>query len=192
MQTASRSGELIVKQHPSAGVVFDSISRVLFVLAGVLVIFAMLAISGGVVMRYLLGMPLSWVVEATAYSLLFITFLGVTWTLKKGRHVRITVVSEKLSPRNQAILDVVVFVIGAAICLVIVWYSSLVDLGLFQSGELTGLTVLELPKGPQLVIIPVGMFFLFFYSLVELIRSLLRLIYQRDHHADCSEEESPC
>ena len=63
--------------------IFDSIMSSLYVLAGVLVIFVMLAVSFDVTMRYFLGNPQGWVLTITEVMLLYITFLGTAWLLKR-------------------------------------------------------------------------------------------------------------
>ena len=68
---------------------FDLAIGVLFVLAGVLIMFVMLATSTDVTMRYFLNRPIVWLMEVSEAILVYITFLGCAWVLKRDAHVRI-------------------------------------------------------------------------------------------------------
>jgi TRAP-type C4-dicarboxylate transport system permease small subunit len=141
------------------GAFFDRIIDLLAFLAGVLVILAMVAVCAEVVMRYFLNSPLIWVSETTEIALLFIAFLGTAWLLKKEGHVKVDIVLARVNPRAQALLGIISSIVGVFICVLLVWYGALVSFQFIQK-DLYEPTILELPKGPLLTIIPVGSFFL--------------------------------
>jgi TRAP-type C4-dicarboxylate transport system permease small subunit len=120
----------------------------------------MLAVVYEVVMRYFLGRPTIWVVELSEYSLLFITFLGATWVLRREGHVKLDLVLGRLNPRTQVLLNIITSVLSAAICLALLWYSAEVTWDHFQSGWIRP-KVLNIPSAYILVIIPVGSLLLF-------------------------------
>lgn len=140
--------------------IFDLILDSLAFVGGALLILAMLAVSYDVVMRYFLHRPSLWIFEMTEYSLLYMTFLGTAWVLKKERHVRMDLVLNRLNPRSQALANVLTSIVGAIICLVIAGYGAKVTWAYVQYGYHSS-SPLKFPQGPILAIIPVGSFLLF-------------------------------
>ncbi len=140
--------------------IFDSIIGMLAFLAGILLSFMMLGVSADVSMRYLLNRPIPWMLEVTEYCLLFITFLGAAWVLKRERHVTIDLVLNRLNPRTQATFNIITSVIGAIVCLVVAWYGAQATWDYFLTG-LYRLTFLRPPSALIMAIVPIGSFLLF-------------------------------
>ena len=124
----------------------------------------MLCVSADVILRSVLNRPITWVNEGTEYSLLYITFLGAAWLLKKEGHVRVDIVLNRLEPRTRGILNVVTSVILAVVCFLLVWYGTQSTLDNFQRGILS-VRYYELPKFAFLAVIPLGSLLLFIESL---------------------------
>jgi len=139
--------------------IFDRITDLLAFFAIAIIIFIMLSVTYDVVMRYF-GHPTLWVVEISEYSLLYMTFLVAAWLLKREGHVKIDLVLNRLSPRAQAMTNVITSIFGLIICLVITWYTAKVTWSHFERG-LYMPTYLEVPNAYILVVIPVGSFMLF-------------------------------
>ena len=139
--------------------VFDRTIDSLAYLADVIIICLMLAVVVGVVMR-LIGIPVLGLFEITEYSLLFITFLGAAWLLKKEGHVKMDILLSRLSARDQTLVNIITSIIGVIICLAVTWYGVRVTLESFQTGYFTQ-SYLKLPRAPLLAVIPVGGFLLF-------------------------------
>lgn len=140
--------------------IFDGTVDAFSILACVLLIFVMLAVCAEIVFRYFLHSPIIWVVEISEVILLYITFLGTAWLLRREGHVKIDLLLSRLKPKTQAWFNIIISVIGAIMCLLLVWYSAQETWVLFQRGVLTP-TVLALPKAPIILIIPIGSFLLF-------------------------------
>ena len=139
---------------------FDRLIDSLVYLACGLLVFALTAVSVEIIFRYFLNRPSIWVAEITEYILLYITFLGTAWLLRREGHVKIDLLLSRLKPKTQAWFNIIISVIGAIMCLLLVWYSARETLVFFQRGVLTP-TVLALPKAPIILIIPIGSFLLF-------------------------------
>jgi len=134
------------------------------VFAGVLVIGIMLSVSADVTLRTFLNRPITWVLEGTEYSLLYITFLGAAWLLKREGHVRVDIVLNQLEPRPRAILNVVTSIILAIVCFLLVWYGTQSTLNNLQRGILS-VRYYSLPKFAFLAVIPLGRLLLLVDSL---------------------------
>ncbi len=79
-----RSREKLLKK---ASYVFDHILGALMSLGAAIVAFLMLSVCWDVIARTFAGKPLTWVLEFTEYSLLYMTFLSTAWVLKDEGHV---------------------------------------------------------------------------------------------------------
>jgi len=171
-----------MKLLAKAGTLFDRTVNYLAFVAAVLIIFTMLSVGAEVVMRYFLHRPMIWVMEVTEIILLFITFLGTAWLLRREGHVKVDIVLGHLNPRAQALLGIISSIIGIIVCIVLVWYGIQVSYDYTQGG-LYEPTLLELPKGPLLAIIPVGSFLL----LIQFVRRTYG--YLQHFRASPNEEE---
>ena len=138
---------------------FDRTLGILAFLGAVLMACMMLGVSVDVVLRYFFSRPIHWMLEVTAYSLLWMTVLGVAWVLKGEGHVKVDVLLNRFRPRVQAALTIITSLIGAIIFLVITWYGVKVTWEHLQTGYFLS-TLLRPPKWPILAIIPIGSFFL--------------------------------
>jgi C4-dicarboxylate transporter DctQ subunit len=143
---------------------FDRIIVLMTILAGILLVFAMLIISGAVASRYFLGRPIGWVIEISEYIILFVTFLVAAWVLKQDEHVKMDIVLNQLNPRTQAMINVITSGISAIVCFILTWYGAKVTWELFETSYFTP-TLLELPKFIIIAIIFIGSFLLFIQCL---------------------------
>jgi len=98
---------------------------------GIILLFAMgLLITADVVLRYFFNAPTQFTTEVTGYLMAGVTFLGFAYTLEKGGHIRIEVVTNYIRPAARKRLDLVTSIISLsflAACVgptwVMVWES---------------------------------------------------------------------
>lgn len=138
--------------------VFDAIINLLTILAAAIVIFMMLGIVTEVLFRYF-GGSILWMFEVSEYSLLFMTFLGAAWLLRREGHVKMEIILDRLNLRNQTLVNITTSIIGAIICSILTWYGAKVSWEHFQMGYFLK-TTLEPLTFPILAVIPVGSFLL--------------------------------
>ena len=138
--------------------IFDRALGLFAIMAAAVIIFMMLSVCAEVVMRYFLNRPIIWVVEFNEYALLYATFLGTAWVLKREGHIRLELVVEQLRPRARAMVGIITSVLGTIFCGVLVWYSALSTCDHFLRGVWSSASMLEVPTAYVLVIIPVGSF----------------------------------
>ena len=148
-----------MKRRTKAGALFDRILNLLLFPAGAILVFILLSITAEVIMRYFFNRPITWVVEISEYSLLYITFLGAAWVLREEGHAKVDAVLWRLPQKARAFVNMVTSVAGTLICMVLLWQGALMTWENFQSGYLTQ-TILEVPKYLILAIVPVGSFLL--------------------------------
>lgn len=147
---------------PKSGitVVFDRLVNLLVILAAILLVFTGLIVNFEVVARYFFKNPQEWVMPATEFSLFCITFLTACWLLQEDRHVSLDLVVERVNQRTQSLLRTITSIIGAIVCLIILWYSAETIVDHAQRNVDASMT-LRIPKASLLVLIPVSMFLLF-------------------------------
>jgi C4-dicarboxylate transporter, DctQ subunit len=81
--------------------------------AGVLCVIAMMVVvTYEVVSRYLLNSPTMWSDEISSYLLIAIVFLGLAQNLRRGDHIRIDIITEKVSARVRAWLELFAYAVG--------------------------------------------------------------------------------
>jgi C4-dicarboxylate transporter DctQ subunit len=151
------------------GEILDRVLNVLAALAILLLVFITLIITYTIGARYLaLPVPV-WVVQFSEYALLWITFLGAAWLLRKDLHVRIDLLMGLLSPRGQRIMRILHNGMGTIVSAVIAWYASGLVWDFFQRGVMD-IRAIDMPRFAVLVVIPFG----FMLLLLEFVRQLVK------------------
>lgn len=140
--------------------VFDNATNILAVLSAILIISVMLAISLAVATRYFLKLTWTGLIELSAMSLLFVTFLGTTWVLRKEGHVTMDILVDRLNPRGRSLLNMATSILCALMCLVLIWYGAQVTWTRYLEGSWV-FANLTIPDAYFLFIIPLGSLFLF-------------------------------
>jgi TRAP-type C4-dicarboxylate transport system permease small subunit len=140
---------------------FDSFLNIGGAMASGLMVAVMLLTSVKVFFRYVLREGLLGVDQISGTLLLYITFFGAAWVLRKEEHVTIDLLVTRLSPKVRRWLNVINSIIGAAICLVLTLYGTLEVINSWQRGILIPAEI-EIPRVVNLAVIPLGCFFLLF------------------------------
>lgn len=135
--------------------IFDRIVDSAAALAGVILMGIMLVVSGDVVFRYFLHAPIKGADEISEILMLYITFLGTAWLLKKGGHITIDVLFTRFKPETQMRLTAIFCLLGALISLVWLWYGAQSTISFWQRG-VTNPTILRPPRAAIVAVIPVG------------------------------------
>ncbi len=170
------------------GSVFDWVVDWLAYATGAIFIFIMIAVTVDVSSRKLLGVPIQWVDEVTGYLLLYTTFLGAAWLLKKEGHVSVDVVVERLNQKTRTWLNVVISILIGALCLIMACSGVFATLDVYRRGVFT-VTILEAPLALLVAVIPLGFFLLFLqflrraYGYIEVLKG--RQTALKKGHEEC-------
>lgn len=150
---------MAIKILKRTSIILDgTIDRIADVAAGILAL-GMFAVLVNVTLRVLRMHTIQGMTSILGISMLFITFLGATWVLKREKHITVDILLSRLRPRAQAVLNFVTSTISAIVCLVIVWYGAVVTWGNYQSGYFKA-SELNIPEAYVVFIIPLGGLFL--------------------------------
>lgn len=139
--------------------IFDNFLNTGGALAGVLLIAVMLLTSVKVFFRYVLQEGLLGVDQISGTFLLYITFFGAAWVLKREEHVSIELLVVRLRPKTRRWLNVINSIVGAIICLILTIYGSMEVIYSWQKGILIPAEI-EIPRVVNLTVIPLGSLFL--------------------------------
>lgn len=144
----------------------DHLIEFLFLGACGLLVITLLLTSADVIMRYFFNNPIIGAGEISENCLFFMTFLSTAWLQKREKHINIDLLVVHLKPRTRAVVNSIVSIACALICLIITWYGGEVTWREFQNNEHFS-TLLGLPKAPIHIFIPVGCFLLFIQFLLK-------------------------
>jgi TRAP-type C4-dicarboxylate transport system permease small subunit len=154
---------------------FDTILHLLAILGMVILTLMMLVVCWEVVTRYFFGRGTVWVIEFSEYAILYITFLGTAWVLKRDGHVEMDLITNRLKHKTQAVIKGAVSILAALLCFVFTWFGSGVALEHLSRG-MHQPTLVGPPDFPLLAVIPVG----FFLLCVQFLRRAYRYLIIKD------------
>lgn len=116
----------------------------------------MLLVVAKVAMRYFFNSPIVWVIDITEYAMLFITFLGIAWLLKKEGHVIMDLLLDRLNQKGRHLATAITSFVAAIICFIITWYGVVVGLDWYNINYFYQ-GALDIPAFYLEAVIPVGM-----------------------------------
>ena len=137
-----------------------------------LILAATLISSVNAAMRKAFSLSSNAALEIQWYLFAAVYLLGAGYTLLRDEHVRIDVVSSRLSRRTQCIVDVVGFVVFVLpLCAAIIWMSYPYVHNAYVSGEVSSNTG-GLIRWPAYVLVPIGFALLGLQALSELFKRI--------------------
>jgi C4-dicarboxylate transporter DctQ subunit len=139
-----------------------------------------------VALRYLVGAPLSWSVGFVGdYALIGLFFLGLSYTVREGAHVRIDLVYTRLGPAGRRALDLLGPLL-TAVFLALVGYGGLLltlESARFGDAPLAGASELSWPVWTSTVMVPLG-------AGLAVLRALHILVTVARHGTDPTDDRS--
>jgi TRAP-type transport system small permease protein len=109
-----------------------------------LILLVVTAITVQVFTRYALGMPIAWVEESATYAFIWLTFVGASLGLKRGRHIFIATFGSLLPPRGRAALHALVWLL-VLLTLVVLVHQGVKVMGVESRSNTISLPI-ELPR----------------------------------------------
>lgn len=131
---------------------FNKLVDFLAGLSCVMLVFIVLSITYQVIGRFFFNIAPMWVNCMVEFCLLWLTFFGATYVLRKEKHIEVDLFISGLSQRQALLLKIVTSFVGSAVCLVLTYYSAIV----VWSNYLRGINVLKAMETPKsLVLFPI-------------------------------------
>ena len=104
-----------------------------------------------IVMRTFFSAPLKWAEELARYLQIWITFLGIGYGIRRGSHIGMTLLKDRLPPVLKALCGLIVDVAGF-LAFIVLFRTSLQ----FLAHQNVVSTAMELPMQLVYLVIPVG------------------------------------
>lgn len=139
----------------SPGGIFDFVLDGFAYLAGLILLAMILFVSYACFARYLNINPPVWILQFTEYALLWVTFFGAGWLLRKGGHIRMDTFVNRLAPKTRRIVLLFDDILGLGICLVLFWFGTLNTLDM-QRRQIVDFNSILFPKHLIFWVIPLG------------------------------------
>jgi tripartite ATP-independent transporter DctM subunit len=120
----------------------------------------------GVISRYVLNTPLTWTDEAASILFLWLACLGAVVALRRGEHMRMTALVDKVSPAARAWLDTFAIAATLAYLLMVVYpaYEFAVDEAMVTT------PALEISNAWRVAALPVGLGLMAALSVTRLLK----------------------
>lgn len=86
-------------------------------------------------MRYVMGASLSWSEELSRYFFIWATYVGIAYAVRKDAHIRVTMATDLLSPRGQAVMRIVSHIIFGAFAIFVMYQGWFMVEKTFRFGQ---------------------------------------------------------
>ncbi|MEN3792272.1 TRAP transporter small permease [Fulvimarina sp. MAC3] len=130
----------------------------LAIFEAVVLAFGTLLLAGvsvaNVIGRFLFGQSLYFAEELSQFLVILITFAGIGYAARHGRHIRMSALYDELPDAGRKALMIVIALVTAAIMFVLAWYSYFYVLSVYETGRISPVT--RIPVFLTLVWLPLG------------------------------------
>ena len=112
--------------------------------------------------------------EVAEFLLIFVTFVGISYAVRKARHVRMGAFFDMMNPRFEKIFMIIIATVSAVVMLIMAVIAYEYVMVAMNRGHETG--ALRLPCWIFYAIIPVG----FFMAGIQYIRTIIKNLTEKD------------
>lgn len=135
--------------------IVDRLSGALAVLGAALLGGIALAVFYEVVARFVFAAPTEWSLELTTYALVWSSFFGAAEALRRGRHVKVDLLLERLSPAAQRGIGFCTDLVAFVFCVLVVREGARF---VYQSyvTDATSISTLRMPMFIPELAVPLG------------------------------------
>ncbi len=138
------------------GLVDTAIARIEAVMLAAGVLLMALNTVANVVGRYVFRSSLFFSEELNSVLIILITFAGISYAARHGRHIRMSAIFDTLPPRPRKMMMILISVVTAVFMFGLSWYSLGYIVTLAGQGRL--MSALQIPVWWIYVWVPVGFF----------------------------------
>jgi TRAP-type C4-dicarboxylate transport system permease small subunit len=126
-----------------------------------------------VLSRTLFSRPIPGAVELSEYMLVVVILLGLAYTQQVKGHPRVTLIVTRLPLRFQAILEILINLLGLFIISIVIWQGWVLAMG--RAAAVVS-DVLRISQLPFRLLVSVGSILLFFELLIDLLVATEKLL----------------
>ena len=107
-----------------------------------------------VIGRFVLGESIAFTVEFNRFLIVLITFVGIGYAARNGRHIRMSAFYDRLPDRGRKAMMIIIALVTAAAMFVLAWYAYVYVASVAASGRIA--PSLRVPVYLTLLWVPVG------------------------------------
>lgn len=104
--------------------------------------------------RFLFGTSIYFTEEANQFLIILITFVGIGYAARMGRHIRMSAIFDTLPDLGRKILMVTIALVTAAAMFVLAWYAFFYVQGVYETGRVSA--SLRIPMYITQIWVPIG------------------------------------
>lgn len=153
------------------GIIDVGVARIESLLLAVGVLAMAVNTMANVFGRFVLGQSLFFSEEVNRALIILITFAGISYAARHGRHIRMSALFDAIAPPMRKVLMIVIALVTAAAMFLLTWYSF--DYLLAQAGRGRLLPALQVPVWWIIVWAPLGFFLTGLQYLLTAIKNVL-------------------
>ena len=127
-----------------------------------------------IIMRTFFSAPLKWAEELARYLQIWITFLGIGYGIRRGSHIGMTLLKDRLPPGLKALCGLIVDVAGF-LAFIVLFRTSLQ----FLAHQNVVSTAMELPMQLVYLVIPVGAVIYMAYDMGMIVSDIRKILQRR-------------
>lgn len=129
--------------------------------------------------------------EITKFLVMLTTFTGVSYGVRKARHIRMGAFLDSMPPKMEKVFIIIISFISAVVMAIMCWASYEYLINAMSKGHMT--PALRVPKWTFYVIIPLG----FGMACIQYIRTIIKNLTEKepwqspDQQSEYEDEEIP-
>lgn len=150
------------------------LNRIMVYISGFALTFMTVMIVVDVFLRFVFNAPLEATVEMSELIEPYVVFLPFAYTLAKGRHVRVTLITSRFSKTPRIFTEILVYIIDAIFFALLCCYSWLEFWHSFKIQEIM-LAAIKLPWWAGKFAMPLGMFVIVIQCILLLLLILSKI-----------------
>lgn len=131
--------------------IYDYIEEIILI---IMLSITVIIIFYQIVMRYIFNNSPTWTEELARYLFIWGSWVGVSIGAKYGKHIEITMLTDKLSKKGNALCRILSNAIVIVICLLITQQGTVLTEKMFNIGASSA--AMQIPMGFVYLAIPVG------------------------------------
>lgn len=127
-----------------------------------------------VISRFAFNHSIIFAEELNSIFILLVTFAGIGYAARHGRHIRMSAIYDHLPPNARKVLMIIITAVTAGFMLFLAWYAVEYILNLYSKGRIY--PALGIPVYISYVWVPVG----FFVTGIQYALTLVKNIQEKD------------
>jgi len=112
--------------------------------------------------------------EVSMFLVMLTTFVGVSYGVRKARHIRMGAFLDAMPPQMEKIFIIVISFVSAFVMAIMTWFSYKYLINAMDMGHMT--PALRVPKWTFYVIIPIG----FGLACIQYIRTIIKNLIEKE------------